>query len=153
MQSKLIIPLMLVAGGGLAACGSSSSSGSHPAHRGPGRPLHSYRVTLTGKGLKPAGAPQGSGAAVVALHHRAVVCFRFAHLHGFSGPTTAQIGRGAKGQPGKPVLTLSGSHTLRRKGCVRASRALAAALPKSPSSYYLVINSKTYPEGAVRGQL
>lgn len=152
MKSKLTIPVVLAAGGGLAACGSSGSAPPPPSH-GLGRPVRSYHVALTGKGFKPAGAPRGSGAAAVALHHRAVVCFRFAHLHGFSGATTAQIGQGAKGKVGKAVLELSRGHTLRHKGCVRASRALGAGLQRTPSSYYVVVNSKTYPKGAVRGQL
>ena len=82
MNPKLIIPLIASAGLALSACGSGSSAGSHPASRGPGRPVRTYHVVLTGKGLKPAGAPQGAGGVVLALHHRAVVCYRFAHLRG-----------------------------------------------------------------------
>jgi hypothetical protein len=160
MNSKLLIPLVLAAGG-LTACGSSGGgSGSHPASHSPGRPVRSYHVSLTGKAVvapaktaKTAGAPQGSGAAAIALHHHALVCFRFAHLRGFTTPTTAQIGQAPKGKAGKVVLELSRTRALRRRGCARASRALAAALEKAPSNYYVVVNSRQYPQGAIRGQL
>lgn len=160
MNSKLMISLVLAAGG-LAACGSSGGgSGSRPASHGPGRPVRSYHVALTGKAVvaptktaKAAGAPQGSGAAAIALHHHALVCFRFAHFRGVSNPTTAQISQAPKGKAGKTVLELSRTHALRRRGCARASRALAATLEKTPINYYVVVNSKQYPQGAIRGQL
>jgi CHRD domain len=160
MNSKLMIPLALAVAG-LAACGSSGGgSGSHPASHGPGRPVRSYHVTLSGKAVvsatktvKAAGAPRGAGAAAIALHHHALVCFRFAHLRGFTNPTTAQIAQAPKGKAGKAVLELSRTHALRRRGCARASRALAAALEKTPSNYYVLVNSKQYPHGAIRGQL
>jgi hypothetical protein len=108
---------------------------------------------LTGKANKPPGAPKGSGAAVIALHHRALVCFRFAHVSGFSTPTAAYIGQGAEGKPGKVVLRLSRSSVVHHKGCARASRALGAALERNSAGYFVAISTKQYPQGAVRGQL
>ncbi len=155
MRSKLIIPLSLAAALVLAACGGSGGggSGSKAPSRGIGRPVRTYNVKLTGTALKPPGAPHGSGATVIALHHHALVCFRFAHLHGFSDPTAAAVGQGAKGQTGKIVLELSRGRGLHHKGCVRASRSLGAALEKKSAAYYVVVISKQYPKGAVRGQL
>lgn len=153
MNSKLIIPLSVAAALAVSACGSSSSSGSHPASHSSSRPVRTYHVVLTGKALKPPGAAQGAGAAVIALHHRAVVCYRFAHLHGFSGATTAFVGQGAKGQPGKVVLHLSRGKTVHHKGCAQGSRALGAALERNPTAYFVAIATKQYPKGAVRGQL
>ena len=153
MPLTLAVPLIAASAVALSACGSSSSSGSHPASKGPGRPVRTYRVVLTGKGFKPAGAPQGSGAVVIALHHRAVVCYRFAHLRGFSTPTAAYLAQGAKGQQGKVVLHFSRGTTVHHKGCIRGSRALGAALEHNAGSYYVTISTKQYPRGAVRGQL
>src|SRR5205085_8493759 len=149
MRSKLIIPATLATGLAISACGGGGGgSGSHPASRGPGRPVRAYHVELSGKSIKPPGAPKGSGAAVIALHHHALVCFRFAHLHGFSGATSAYIGQGAKGQRGKAVLHLSRSSVVHHKGCARASRALGASLERSPTGYFVAIITKRYPAGA-----
>jgi hypothetical protein len=155
MHSKPLIPLLLAAALAVTACGSSGGGGGGGGHRSRsvGRPLRTYRVQLTGAAARPAGASHGTGAAVIALHHRAVVCFRFAHLRGFTGATTAEIGLGPKGHPGTLALQLSRSRALRHSGCVRATRRLAAALQRSPSAYFVVINSKQYPRGAIRGQL
>src|SRR5436305_5741162 len=154
MRSKLIISATLATGLAISACGGGGGgSGSHPASRGPGRPVRTYHVELSGKAIKPPGAPKGSGAAVIALHHHALVCFRFAHLRGFSGATAAYIGQGAKGKPGKVVLHLSRSSVVHHKGCARASHTLGAALERSPTGYFVAIVTKQYPKGAVRGQL
>ena len=154
MRSKLIIPATLATGLAIAACGGGGGgTGSHPAGRGPGRPVRTYHVKLSGKAINPPGAPKGSGAAVIALHHHDLVCFRFAHLHGFSGPTAAYLGRGTKGQQGKVVLHLSRSSVVHHKGCARASRALGASLERKPAGYFVAIVTKQYPKGAVGGQL
>lgn len=140
-----------------AACGGGSSSTS--AHRSKaagaalGAPLRTYRVVLSGRGEPRGGARNGRGDAVIAIHTGSVVCFRFAHLHGFSGATTARIHSGAEGKTGKVVLSLSTAPSLHHEGCVHASPAAVSAIERKPHDHYVTIHSTQYPKGAVRGQL
>jgi hypothetical protein len=39
------------------------------------------------------------------------------------------------------------------KGCMKTTAAIAAAIKKSPGSYYVNIHNAKYPGGALRGQL
>jgi hypothetical protein len=137
----------------LAACGSSGSSTSAGHHRARSRPSHVYKVKLTGGAETPRGAPLGMGVAIIAVHGHVHVCWRFAHLHGFSGATIAHIHRGTKGHAGPVVVPLSIGTRLRHEGCVRTSRTLTKAMVHDPSGYYVNIHSTQYPGGAVRGQL
>jgi hypothetical protein len=172
MRSKLFTAGMAILALGLAACGSSSkssgstsgssstpSSTSH-THGKKGRTTHSgvrsrtYRLKLNGKAEIPSGAPKGTGAAVIALHGNTLkVCFRFAHLKGFTGATYAHIHLGAKGTSGNVVVPLSTGAKFLHKGCVSASASLIKAIEKNPHGYYVNIHSKKYPAGVVRSQL
>jgi hypothetical protein len=157
MRSKLFVPSLTVLMLGVAACGDSSSSSSSsktgsPAARRSG-PVRIYRVALTGTAETPRGAPTGAGAAVVSIHGSSEVCWRFAHLHGFTNPTFAHIHLGRAGTSGKVIVPLSTGPRLRHKGCVRVKPAVVKAIEKGPRGYYVNIHSTQYPAGAVRGQL
>ena len=108
---------------------------------------------MTGRAETPPGAPHGGGAAVIALHGSSEICWRFAHLHGFTNGTVAHIHAGGKGHPGKILVPLSRGTRLHHQGCVRVSPAVAKAIAGDPSRYYVNIHSTQYPAGAVRGQL
>jgi hypothetical protein len=169
MRSKLVVPGLLAIALGVAACGSSSSSSSagaststatssHKAHSkkagGAGVPSRTYTVKLTGPAETPPGAPHGSGFAIIAIHdstHR--ICWRFAHLHGFSGPTFSHIHVGAAGKSGNIVVPLSTGATFEHKGCAPTSASVISAIQKNPHGYYVNIHTKQYPSGAVRAQL
>lgn len=173
MRSKLLVPAIAAfAALGIAACGSSSSSksttssssastppatASTPAkkpHRRPAVPSRTYHVKMSGTAEVPKGAPKGSGGAVVALHGRTLqVCWRFAHLRGFTGPTFAHIHQGGRGTSGPIVVPLSTSLKFHNRGCVKASAAVIKAIEHNPHGYYVNIHSKKYPGGAVRAQL
>ncbi|MGI8711975.1 MAG: CHRD domain-containing protein [Solirubrobacteraceae bacterium] len=140
-------------------CGSGSSSGRPPppssglSAAATSAPRRVYRVTLTGKSETPAGAANGSGAAVIAIHRGSVVCWRFAHLHGFLNATVAHIHIGPQGRSGAVVVPLSMGPRLHHRGCVQASAETVTAIERHPSSYYVNIHSVKYPAGAVRAQL
>lgn len=142
---------------GLAACGSGAGSSSSTSSRGALRVGHGareiYRAKLSGAGEATGGAPRGVGAAVIALHGSSVVCWRFAHLHGFVDATAARIETGAKGKPRKVMLLLSNGPRLHHQGCVRVKRAIVNAIRSDPSSYYVNVSSRQYPAGAVRSRL
>ncbi len=136
---------------GLAGCGGTSSNGHATA---PGsRPLHIYRVAMSGRAETPRGAPHGVGVAVIAIHSKLVVCWRFAHLHGFANATVAHIHTGRAGGAGPVLIPLSTAPALHHQGCTHASAATITAIERGPGGYYVNIHSARYPAGAVRGQL
>ena len=156
MRAKLVFPSVLALLLSVAACGGGSSSSTKPLPPGAKAvgPLHIYRVRLIGgKAETPPGSPQGTGAAVIAFHGSSLVCWRFAHLHGFTNATFAHIHIGAKGKPGNIVVPLSTSPALRHRGCVPVSTTVVKAIELHPAGYYVNVHSKLYPGGAVRAQL
>jgi len=163
MLSKLLVPGLAVLVLGVAACGSSGASSnsssssvstttSASATKRAVR-IRTYRLRLAGTAETPPGAPNGVGVAVIAFHGSSVLCWRFAHLHGFTDATFAHIHVGAKGRSGNVVVPLSTAPRLHHHGCVQVSRALVNAIERSPHDYYVNIHSAQYPSGAVRAQL
>jgi len=147
------VSLMLAAGVVFGGCGGGSSS-THSRHARGSASIPTYHLTLSGAAETPAGAPHGSGVAVIALHLSSrQVCYRFAHLRGFTGATFAHIHKGASGAAGNIVLPLSTATKLHHRGCVAASAGLISAIQADPSGYYVNIHSVSYPAGAVRAQL
>jgi CHRD domain len=138
---------------GVSACGGSgSSSGSgHAAHHS--RPSHVYKLTLRGDSAKPPGAPNGTGTAIIAIHGHSEICWRFAHLHGFTGATGAQIHSAKVARAGKSEVSLSAGPRLHHQGCVRVAPPLVAAIVANPNRYYVDVASTRYPGGAVRARL
>jgi hypothetical protein len=141
----------------LAACGSSGSSSTTQASRAAGAaikgPVKIYRVKLSGAAERTGGAAAGTGEAVIAFHGASVVCWRFAHLHGFTGATSARIYRGSAHKDGRAVASLSTGPRLHHEGCRHAHRAAISAIERRPQDYYVSIHSAQHPTGAVRAQL
>jgi hypothetical protein len=110
---------------------------------------NSLHATLTGKVEVPKGDPDGRGTAEVKITGRQV-CWEIkaskvgklvaAHIHkgraGVAGPVSVPFGK-----------------TYKSKGCVTATTAVAAAIKKNPSAYYVNVHNAKYPAGALRGQL
>ena len=138
----------------LAGCGGSSSSSksSTSAHH-TAAPRVTYHLTLTGAAETPRGAPTGGGAAVISVHGTTKICWRFAHLHGFTHPTFAHIHVGPAGKSGNIVVPLSTGSKFKHKGCVHASSTVVKPILANPGGYYVNIHSNQYPAGAVRSQL
>jgi len=133
--------------GFLAACGGSGSSTVSAAHQVRSAPSHIYRVTLTPQGTvaRRSGA---TGDAVIALHDGAgQLCWRFAHLHGFTAARSAAILT-----PGT-VIHLSRSARLHHQGCRRLTATALAAIARSPRRYTVTIPTAADPRGAVSARL
>ncbi len=152
------VPGLVIVALSIAGCGSGSSSSRSSAPSsgqsagGVSAPLRVYRVTLTGK-AENKGAVSGAGAAVIAIHRHSVVCWRFAHLHGFLGATAAHIDVGPTGKSGRVLIPLSTGPRLHHRGCVQGSATAVNTIERHPAGYYVNIHSIQYPAGAVRGQL
>ena len=142
---------------GLAACGGSGSSattrGSKAAGAGIAGPVKIYRLKLSGAAETSRGASTGTGDAIIAVHGTSELCWRFAHLHGFTDATSAHIHAGPEGKSGNVVVTLSRGPRLHHQGCRHVSAATISAIERHPQGYYLNIHSVQYPHGAVRAQL
>jgi hypothetical protein len=156
MRSKLVTSGLAVVALGVTGCG-SSGSGTTPTSASrksqASRPTRIYRVQLSGPAETPPGAPHGGGKAIIAFHGDSLVCWRFAHLRGFTNATFAHIHVGKKGQAGNVVVALSTAPRLHHKGCVSISPVVSKAIWSVPSGYYVNVHSQQYPGGAVRAQL
>jgi hypothetical protein len=121
-------------------------AGASAAVQKSGKSLH---ATLTGKAETPKGDPDGSGTAEVKVNGKQV-CWEI-HAAKVGTLMAAHIHKGKPGVAG-PVVVPFGA-TYKSKGCSTASTALAAAILKNPSAYYVNVHNAKYPGGALRGQL
>lgn len=140
----------------LAACGHAGPrSPTRPdAGVSASRPSRKLVATLTGRTARFGGAPHGAGIAVIALHDAAhEICWRFAHLHGFTAATHAELRRGAGRDTDPVVLDLSSAPRLHHKGCERARPSLTEAIARQPDRFYVNVDAAGFPSGAVRGRL
>ncbi len=155
-MGKFYLPSLAAVTVAVAACGGGGGGGASTAAKRPGggsRPTRLYTIALSGRAEVPKGAPAGRGFAIIAFHGSATVCWRFAHLHGFTNATIAHINTGLAGRTGPAVLSISHGSRLHHQGCVAVSPTLTHSIWSNPTGYYVSIQSAGYPAGAVRGQL
>jgi hypothetical protein len=124
---------LVVAGGATAAAQKGSS-------------LH---ATLTGKAETPKGDPNGVGTAEIKITGRRV-CWEI-KVARVQTIVAAHIHKGRPGTAG-PVVVPFGK-VFKAKGCTTTTAALAAAIERTPSAYYVNVHNAKYPGGALRGQL
>jgi hypothetical protein len=160
MRSVLVVSTLTAFALSLSACGTGGSGTTGHArttngrvHASRSRPTRIYRVHMSGAAELSPRPPHGTGAAVIAFHGDSTMCWRFAHLHGFTDATIAGIHSGAHGQSGSSVVALSTGPRLHHRGCARVSPALSNKIWTEPGHYNVNIESKQYPQGAVRAQL
>lgn len=158
MRSKLLIGAAAALLVGLAGCGTSASGAGGEARRAAipasrSRPTQIYRVRLTGAAETPRGPAHGVGAAIIAFHGDSLVCWRFAHLHGFTHAISAHIQNGDNGRTGQVVIALSPGPRLHHQGCVPVSPVVSKRIWARPHGYYVNIRSEQFPKGALRAQL
>jgi hypothetical protein len=110
---------------------------------------NSLHATLSGKVEVPKGDPDGKGTAEVKITG-ATVCWEI-KKSGVATLTAAHIHKGRAGVAG-PVVVPFGA-TYKAKGCIKSTAAVAAAIKKNPSAYYVNVHNAKYPGGALRGQL
>jgi hypothetical protein len=109
----------------------------------------SLHATLTGKAETPKGDPDGRGTAEVKINGTKV-CWEI-KVSKVQTIVAAHIHKGRPGTAG-PVVVPFGAK-FRAKGCTTTTAAIAAAIKRSPSSYYVNVHNAKYPGGALRGQL
>ncbi|WP_249009849.1 CHRD domain-containing protein [Conexibacter sp. DBS9H8] len=160
MSSRTFVPWLALGAAAIVLAGCGQSSGSTAGAAAPtgvptvnGAPVVIDKSVLSGTTEPTGGAQGGVGDAIVALHLGSMICYRFAHLHGFQTATGATLGLGPTGKPGKMVLVLSPGPRLHHQGCVHAPAAVWNGLKAAPGHYFVNITSAHNPSGAVRAQL
>jgi hypothetical protein len=115
------------------------------------------KADLTGEQEVPSGsgAPAGEGLALVNLKpKKGEVCFSL-EFQGIAGKATSSgIFAGKKGEDGATkVVFFDKPQNSPVKGCVKAKKKLLLKIKKKPRRYHVNVESKKYPDGAIRGQL
>ena len=112
-------------------------------------------IPLTPESEVPSPGDVGaSGQAQVSIR-KSQVCFEVSVQNLTSVITTIQIHRGAVGQEGPAVVTLSpippGINGL--SGCPAADAEVLRDISRNPRGYYVNVHTLLHPGGAIRGQL
>jgi hypothetical protein len=110
----------------------------------------SLRTTMTGRKAVPQGAKHGRGTVTIRISGRRV-CWTFGRLRGTDKPRAAFIKKGIPGEFGPVIVQLGKRY--RASGCATTTIGNAQQLGLSPRGYYVTVNTRRFPLGAVRGQL
>ena len=129
--------------GTLALAGPAAAQfGGPPPPPNTGVPLH---TEMTGA--------DGSGRITVVIDPpKGTACY-IMNVVGLDGVTMAHIHTGAAGQTGGPVVALTAPTDGTSGGCVPIAADVAQALLANPAGYYVNVHTRTFPNGAIRGQL
>ena len=138
-MKRILVCLLLAAA--LAAPSLALASGGASA---------SLRSTMTGRKAVPRGAKRGRGSVTVRISGRRV-CWTFGRLHGTDRPRAAFIKKGIPGEFGPVIVQLGPRYAA--SGCATTTLGNAEQLALSPHGYYVTVNTRRFPLGAVRGQL
>jgi len=163
MRSRIPIVFVALAVIALAGCGSTktTTTTAKSAPLVPGAteigappPVKSatYRVNLSGTNGTPAGAPNGSGLAVITVKAPSnELCWNFSQLKNVASPTAARIYRSlAGGPPLGSGVPFGASYAA--SGCVKEPAVFLGLLGSHPQNFYLAIDNTQFPKGAVRGR-
>jgi hypothetical protein len=109
-------------------------------------------ATLSGKNEPAGGAPAGKGTFSATVK-AGKLCYTL-KFSGLTQPVASHIHKGPAKKDGPIVLDLKPKFTTNMaKSCVTIKPALATAIFKSPSAYYVNVHTQKYAAGAIRGQL
>ena len=114
-------------------------------------------ATATGANVMAGkGSPTGSGSATFTINEaKGTICYSI-NSKDLSAITGVHIHKGAAGVDG-PVVVAMNAKEFNKNGsysaCVKESPTLLGDISMNPSMYYFNIHTKTFPAGAVRGQL
>ena len=109
---------------------------------------------LTGMEGVPARVdPDGAGLSEVTIVDRTDnLCYEVA-VSDIETVTAAHIHRGARGVAGPVVVTLDAPADGESNGCFSVDSALADDIKNNPANFYVDVHNRSFPTGALRGQL
>ena len=137
-----IVKGALILGTLALAAPAAAQFGGPPPPPNTGIPLY---TTMTG------GAGQGN-ITVVVDPPKGTACY-IMNVKGLANVTAAHIHVGGPGENGRPVVTLEAPDGGTSGGCTPVTAEVAAALLGNPGGYYVNVHTRTFPGGAIRGQL
>ncbi len=110
---------------------------------------------VSATGQANAGHQTAYGGATVVFRNNQRMCYAIV-VWQMDAPTAAHIHRGKAGVNGGIVVPLSppnGGNPGHVSDCVAVDSAIGSAIRNAPAEFYINVHSKTFPGGAVRGQL
>jgi hypothetical protein len=111
-----------------------------------------YRVNLAGSNGAPAGAPNGSGLAILTVKApSSELCWEFSKLKNVAAPVAARIYRSLAGGPPLGSGVALGS-SYKASSCSREPAIFLGLLGAHPKNFYVAIDNAQFPKGAVRGR-
>jgi hypothetical protein len=96
---------------------------------------------------------QGSGKITVVVDPpKGTACY-ILNVDGLEAVTAAHIHKGGPGETGAPVVPLKAPEGGASGGCAPVTPEVSAALLANPGGYYVNVHTRSFPNGAIRGQL
>lgn len=143
MTTKLALALSFTASAALIAGAALAADGGVK-----------LRATMTGAAERPGpGDTDGTGTATFRVNPgQKQVCYTLT-VRNIDPATAAHIHIAPATSPGPVVVPLAAPTTGTSSGCATVTRALALAIIKNPSRYYVNVHNAPFGPGAVRGQL
>jgi hypothetical protein len=110
-------------------------------------------AVLSSAEIVPGPGPEGgSGNATIQTDaDEERLCYQLTY-QGISEPTSGSVRRGAAGTNGPVEVDLNVAR-LGNKNCVKADEAVLEAIAANPAGHYVILTTREYPDGAIRGQL
>ena len=110
-------------------------------------------AALSAKEIVPSPGPEGgSGTAVIRTDaDEQRLCYQLTY-QGISKPTSGSVRRGEAGTNGPVEVDLNVAR-LGDKNCVKGDEAVLEAIAANPAGHHVLLTTREYPDGAIRGQL
>jgi hypothetical protein len=113
-----------------------------------------FHANLTGANEVPAGDPNGTGTAHLAVASALNTLCADLKVQDIGAVTAAHIHRGAAGVNGPPVVTLSAPDDDNDSDdCDVVNDAVLDEIVANPAGFYVNVHTADHPNGAIRGQL
>jgi CHRD domain len=152
-MGRRAVALGLTLGLSLAVAGGALAATASPVPR-----LYVQSVTLSPRTGSPHGEGGAGGAVTVCLDPSSnAVAYNFTALTLADKPTKGQIRRGTAGTPvvtfGAPGLIDPNVGEVEWNDSMPSTASVVSQLAKTPTGFYVTVNTRAYPNGALRARL
>lgn len=112
-----------------------------------------FRAVLTDHNLTGPGDADGWGRARVRVDDTLNFVCTDLEVRSIDEVLSAQIHRGTEGVDGPPVVNLDAPDDEDSDDCDNVGDTLADEIQANPAGFYVLVKTREFPEGAIRGQL
>jgi hypothetical protein len=112
-----------------------------------------FRAVLNGDDLLPAGDTDGWGRVAFNLDQTLNRLCADVEVRSVGQVTEIKIYRGRPGDTADPVIDLQAPDDNDSNDCDSIGDAMADEIQASPASFYVLVKTAEFPQGALRGQL